>query len=148
MIKIRQADIGDCEMTYVWRNTESTRRYFFNPKAITLEEHHNWMDSVLKDDNRFLLIAFDDDTPVGVIRFDCIESVAEISIYLDPEKTGCGYGKQLIVSACEWGKRNLKFLSFMEAKILNENIASIKSFESVGFRKKEDETTYVLELHK
>ena len=148
MINIRQADIDDCEMTYAWRNAESTRRYFLDPKPITREEHHKWMESVIKDDNRFLLIAHDDDTPVGVVRLDCRKNVAEISIYLDPDKTGRGYGKQIIVSACEWGKNNLKFLNFMEAQVLDKNIASIKSFESVGFQRRENEIIYVLELKK
>lgn len=146
MIEFRKICMDDCAKTYEWRNAPSTRRYFRSSKPLTFDEHCRWTNSVIDDENRILLMAEDDGIPVGVVRFDSEGESAEISIYLDPEQVGQGYGKQIIAAASEWARNNIRKIKRLEAEIFDDNIASVKSFKSTGFRKLDNGTIYILDL--
>ena len=132
-ITLRNAKLDDSVMMYVWRNHESTRRTAFNHEPFTEQQHKTWLKDVLKDSNRHLFVVENNNTAVGVLRFDVEDNAAEISIYLDPEKTRRGIGTQAIQIGCQWLKENCANVKKIRAEILKDNVVSQKVFAKMGF---------------
>jgi len=133
-ITIRRASAIDCDSIYEWRNAEETRRYIFDSKPISLETHQNWFHNTLKNPDRVLLIGEINSKPVGVLRYDFTNDKALISVYLVPDGQGQGVGSQLIRSGSQWIKENCLNIKIISAEIFKENIASLRAFESAGYK--------------
>jgi UDP-2,4-diacetamido-2,4,6-trideoxy-beta-L-altropyranose hydrolase len=133
-IFIRRADIDDCDSICEWRNAEETRRYIFDDKLIPLETHRVWFHSTLKNPDRILLIGEIDNEPVGVLRYDFSGNEALISVYLVPGGQGRGVGSELIRSGSRWLKENYPNIQIINAEIFKENVASLRAFESAGYK--------------
>lgn len=110
------------------------RRHIFNPEPIEWEDHARWFDTVLQDPARHLLIAEQQDNPIGVFRLEPVEGGGEVSVYLSPEFMGRGLGAELVRAGCEWVRINLPEMLSLRAKILGDNSASLKAFEAAGFK--------------
>ena len=143
-IAIRSAGSDDCDSIYEWRNAEETRRYIFDDKSISLETHRIWFCSTLKNPNRILLIGIIDNKPVGVLRYDFSGSEALISVYLVPGGQGQGVGSQLIRCGSQWLREYYPNIKTINAEIFKENVASLRAFESAGY--KEHHAVYREEL--
>jgi len=133
-IIIRQASLADCDSVYEWRNAEETRRYIFNAEPISVEIHRSWYCNSLKNPNRILLIGEIDNKPVGVLRYDFSGDEALISIYLVPGVQGAGVGSQLLRCGSQWVRENSRYIKVIKAEIFRDNIASIRAFESAGYK--------------
>ncbi len=66
MITFREIKSSDKEIIFKWRNLESVAQYMFTDHKISLEEHNNWFNKMLKDPTvKYWIIAVDD-VDVGV----------------------------------------------------------------------------------
>ncbi len=135
-IEIRQAAEPDKENVYKWRNHIQTRKYCLDIEPISWTRHSNWFDGILASDRHFLLIGELEGMPLGVIRYDIDDKVAEVSVFLVPGKHGRGFGTALIESGNEWIHRHLAQVKTIYAKIMPENVVSIRAFEKSGFKRK------------
>lgn len=134
---VRSAVAEDAAVTWPWRNSEPTRRYFFDPSPVSLDTHVAWWNRSLVDPQRELLIGSIGGRPFGVIRFDFNEPMsAVISIYIDPDMTGKGRGKKLLLAGLGWLRENYPATKSVSAEILPENAASVRAFQSAGFAEK------------
>lgn len=133
-IFIRRAWVDDCDSLYEWRNAEETRRYIFDDKPIPLESHRSWFQNALKNPDRILLIGEIGNKPVGVLRYDLSGDEALISVYLVPGGQGQGVGSQLIHRGSQWIKENFPNIKTINAEIFKENVASLRAFESAGYK--------------
>jgi L-amino acid N-acyltransferase YncA len=70
---------------------------------------------------------------IGVVRFDMKEDVAEISIYLVPEKDYFGMGKGLLLASEKWLKINYPYMKRINATIFPKNEASKRLFFGSGY---------------
>jgi len=127
-IEIKQASKDDSINIYEWRNNKKIRDASINSRPISWEEHQRWFDAVLTDKNRELLIGTTENEPVGVIRFDIENDVAEVSIYLVPESGFAGHGRNLLLSAEQWLNANRPEIKRIRASVLVENVASKNLF--------------------
>lgn len=143
-ISIRSAGSDDCDPMYEWRNAEETRRYIFDDKPIMLETHRIWFRNTLKNPDRILLIGEIDNKPVGVLRYDFSGSEALISVYLVPGGQGQGVGSQIIRCGSQWLREHYPNIKTINAEIFKENLASLRAFESAGY--KEHHAIYKEEL--
>lgn len=134
-IILRKAELSDCKAIFEWRNHESTRECSFNPNPADWEEHQAWFSSVLESNNRHLLIGERCGDPIGVLRYDIEQNVAEISVYVVPGKYGQGLGTKLISEGSRWVDKNLDSVNQIHARILTENTASECVFAKAGFTK-------------
>jgi len=113
------------------RNHPDVKQGFIQQEEITPATHKKYM----KRHSRNYWVLLKDDTPVGFAG--SIEG--DIRVAVLPEESGNGYGKMLINHVMEQ-----KPYSYAKVKIAND--ASLKLFESCGFKKKyyimekEDET--------
>lgn len=131
---VRLAKADDAEIVWPWRDSESTRRYFFDPSQVSLDAHVGWWDRSLANPKRVLLIGSLRGRAFGVIRFDFDTSEsAVVSIYLDPEMTGKGMGRKLLFIGLSWLRGNHPATNSVSAQILPENDASVRVFQAAGF---------------
>lgn len=134
-ILVRKADISDAVRVWAWRNHEATRRYFFDASAVSLEAHIEWWNGSLLDYGRILLLGYFEGVDFGVIRFDVNNlRQAVISIYINPELTGQGFGRALLRQGLDWLRSHRPEINVVLAEVVPENIASLKVFQSAGFR--------------
>lgn len=133
-IIIRPADLDDCDDIYEWRNAEETRRYIFDAEPIPLETHRLWYRRTLDNPNRILLIGEIDSKPVGVLRYDFSGEEALISVYLVPGGQGQGVGSELIRRGSCWLREKHPEIKIVNAEIFPENVASLRAFESAGYK--------------
>ncbi|MBL0225444.1 MAG: GNAT family N-acetyltransferase [Geobacteraceae bacterium] len=133
-ITIRSATFEDCDAIYEWRNAQETRRYIFDAEVIPLDTHRKWYCSTLNDSRRILLIGETDNKPVGVLRYDLADYEALVSVYLVPGVQGQGIGSQLLRCGSQWVRENHPHIKFINAEIFRDNIASLRAFESAGYK--------------
>ena len=127
-IEIKRATQVDAENIFIWRNDKSIRYSSKNSQLIKFDDHRKWFDSILADVNCELIIAYLNNNPLGVCRFDVSNSIAKISIYLVPSSGFSGQGQNLLFSAERWIKNNRLDVKEIHAQVLGSNEASRKLF--------------------
>jgi UDP-2,4-diacetamido-2,4,6-trideoxy-beta-L-altropyranose hydrolase len=132
-IRLRPANLEDCKNLFQWRNAEETRTFFFDSFPIPWENHHKWLENILIDENRFLLIGEGDGHPVGVLRYDIKDNSAECSVYLVPEMSGKGLGTALLKVGSEWVKKEFPDIKEIKAIIFPQNQSSLRAFTKAGY---------------
>ena len=98
-IFLKKTSIKDIIDIWLWRNNKDTRLNSFNKNYINIIEHANWFFSSLRNNNRTILIGYDtkNNNKIGLVRLDKIKhKLVEVSININPQFRGQGYGKQLL----------------------------------------------------
>jgi UDP-2,4-diacetamido-2,4,6-trideoxy-beta-L-altropyranose hydrolase len=133
---LRAAEQNDIHLLWEWANDPQVRAVAFSPQPISWEMHEAWFDEKLTDSNCRILIAEDaQGTPIGQFRTDKRSTEdADISISIACKFRGRGLGRMLIERgvAVNFSEGQLMRL---HAFVKPENLASRRSFESVGFEK-------------
>ena len=138
-MRLRAADAGDRDRLLEWRNDPATREASRQTAAVEAGEHEAWLEAVLADADRHLLIAEDGGDPVGQIRFDRDRAYRyEISVGLAPAARGRGLGSDLIEMGCAWLWRSTNATD-VEAWVRADNAPSERAFAAAGFRATGDE---------
>ena len=134
-VQIRPAVFADGHQVYAWRNAESTRRYSVDPTELILEEHLEWFRNSLKNSRRCLLVGEDSKGAFGILRYDFDEalSLAEVSIYLAPDKIGQGLGGPLLNAGEAWLRSHYSNLKTILATVMPQNGASRGMFARAGY---------------
>lgn len=133
-VSVRQASAADAELVHQWRNDPRTRQQSFDAAPIPLEQHLVWYTSALTDPSRCILIGLLDDTSVGCVRFDLAGDEARVSIFLDPNHQGEGLATPMLLAADTWLADHHPGIISRRAEVLAGNIASVRTFESAGYR--------------
>ena len=133
-LRLRPATAGDGEAAWAWRNAESTRRYFTDPRPIPLHEHLAWWRGAIAAGDRTLMIAQLGATAVGVVRLDRAPDRFTVSNYVDPALTGLGLGTRIIEAARRWARSRRGGPQHLYATIDERNHASRSAFAAAGFR--------------
>ena len=132
-VRVRRARADDAERVFSWRNAEETRRRAHDPSPLSIEKHLEWFRHTLADDKRVLLIGEIESGPIGVLRYDVLEHVATVSVYLDPTRYGHGYGTALLMEGERWLRSFRPDVSCLRAEIRPDNLASRRAFAKSGF---------------
>ena len=135
MIRLRRAVEDDCDLVYQWRNDKLIRKNSLSDAAIPYSKHVEWFLNSLVRKDRVILLAYENELAVGVLRFDFfIEDgdIAEVSIYVSPGLWGQGIGKRMLVAGEQWLRDNMP-VRHVVAKVKPANEASLKMFQSCGF---------------
>jgi UDP-2,4-diacetamido-2,4,6-trideoxy-beta-L-altropyranose hydrolase len=132
----RPATEADTEQLFIWQCEPGARRFSRNPNPPSRAEHNGWMESRLLKREGVFEILHTADAAVGMLRLESIEgftNTLEVSILVASEQQGQSYGR----AALEIARRLLPEAIF-HASIHNNNIASLKIFNSAGYKVKED----------
>jgi UDP-2,4-diacetamido-2,4,6-trideoxy-beta-L-altropyranose hydrolase len=139
-IKMRLADQSDSLNIFTWRNHPTIRDNSISTKEISWAEHEKWYGQQSGKASRPIFIGEAKCKPVGVVRFDIADDMAEVSIYLVPNSDSSGLGRSLLSQAECWLKEHYPSLLFVRAKVLEKNIPSIKLFQSLQYVQQNDAT--------
>lgn len=133
---LRNIQPDDIDDLYAWRNHPLVRRNSFNSKPLSRSEHERWFREKSRDEHTVFYLACCDEDKVGVIRFDEGGDAIEVSVMLNPDFIGHGFGTRLIKEGTEKFIGQRVFAKPIVARIKEDNVASIRAFEKAGFRKK------------
>lgn len=96
-VTTRLATGTDARLLHEWRNDPTTRRTSRSGDEVPWDDHLRWLDRVLRDPTRQLLIAERAGAPVGTIRWDHLGGRDwEVSITVAPEVRGRGLAAPLL----------------------------------------------------
>src|SRR3989344_7347470 len=98
---LRKAEKRDRLFYYKVRNNLFIRKYSFNEKPITLDEHNKWFFEKLNSKNSYLSVICTDNRRIGQVRVDTDGKNGEISISIIPEYQGKGLSLPSIKMAFE-----------------------------------------------
>jgi UDP-2,4-diacetamido-2,4,6-trideoxy-beta-L-altropyranose hydrolase len=133
----RTANLGDADVLLAWRNNLSVREFSLHSGLIQNDEHLDWLTARLERvhyEPFFLFIAAHE--VIGMSRLDLkFESANkyEISILVDPNQHGKGFGTKILNMTCGTFFRVNPDKTIL-AKVHQDNIISQKLFTNAGFR--------------
>lgn len=133
-IGMRLARREDARNLFEWRNAPEIRAMSRTRDPIAWEAHVSWMDRVLVDDNRHLLIGERQGLPVGVVRFDIQGDSAEVSVYKVPGQEAQGRGSDLLAAAESWLGQHCPSVRSLRAEVRGDNAASHRLFLAAGYK--------------
>ncbi len=124
-ILLRPANMSDARRLLDWRNDALTRHSSIDARRIPYAKHIKWLEDVLADHNRNLMIAEISGMPIGTIRADMDDNGWKLSWTVAPEARGHGFGKQIVALM-------IKSLSGkIRAEIKPDNVASLRIAEAL-----------------
>jgi UDP-2,4-diacetamido-2,4,6-trideoxy-beta-L-altropyranose hydrolase len=144
-IEVRPAQQEDCQKLFEWRNHPSVRTASLHSELITRETHEAWFSAVMNAPDRFLLLGYKADVPLGVVRFDIQGAEAEVSIYRVPERLQPGRGRDLLKRAEEWIFTHRPDVLAIRARILGANERSQRLFSEAGYQL--ESSSYLKRVH-
>jgi len=133
-ISIRAATRSDCKDIYVWLSDPVSLSMFLNTSMPSYEEHKDWFNLSLNNADRELYIGEVGSTKIGICRFDTNinNGTAEVSINLNPNCRGNGFGKRFLASSIAHFQKIQR--NELLARIKSKNEVSLKIFKYLGFQ--------------
>lgn len=132
-ISIRVAEQRDAVALHSWRNHPAIRAVSNNCDEIAWADHCRWLDRVLADPQRHLLIGEVEGQPVGVVRFDVQADEAEVSIYKVPDAALPCRGADLLRCAQGWLVAQHPEVTGVHAHVKGGNMPSNGLFKAAGY---------------
>lgn len=132
-MNLRPATLKDSELLYQWRVEGETATWYEGPKT-SLKEHREWLNDRLHNPCVKVWIVEAGGVPVGVVRLD---SNDELSVEIDPEHRGLGYGTLAILAACARAEGRVK------ACVDQTNLHARGAFLKAGFVERPDVKFYL-----
>ena len=141
-IDIKLADTNDSKDIWHWRNNKVTRKMFNNMEEVSWQDHEEWFKNMLCNQKSFIYIGvMSNKDNFGMVRFDVIKKIAEISINLNPKYRSLNLSYRLLLKAINQFSKNNN--SQIIAKVKTLNTASKKCFIKAGFKLKKEEQDYL-----
>lgn len=131
---LRPARCGDEALLLRWRNDPDAVRFSGSRAPVDRGEHASWLAARLTDPATRIWIGMIDGRPVGFVRVDVRNGVGDISIAVDRTERGHGLGRRLVARLLEVLYPDFQVHSF-RAVVDAHNLASIRIFEDLGFRR-------------
>lgn len=145
----RKVTLDDAKITFKWANDKRVRRYSFNTNKIEWDTHIEWFESKINSHLCYYYIIESADRVLGSVRFDIEDNCGLFSYLLDPVYHGRGWGIQLLKEAINQFQLDASQVECIEGWVLNNNYASVRIFEKLGFNnveEKDDNTKFQLKL--
>ncbi len=129
---VRLAGTQDCDDILEWRNDELTRKMSFEGGIVDYASHKAWFDRALLNEQRILVIGFDGENKIGIVRYDNNGNNIEVSVNLNPKMRGKGLASKLLIQSEKFIPEHWKSSNIV-AEIKEDNIISKKTFERGGY---------------
>ena len=129
MIHVRRATIEDAETILEWRNDPLAIEMSKTRKAVSLAEHLDWFARAIASPSHHIIIALENERPLGVVRFSRQEAEWLVSINLAPAERGRSLAARILKKSIAAAG-----VTQLAAEIKNTNVASIRLFEKCGFK--------------
>ena len=135
-VYLRQVHDGDLPLIMAWRNIEKVFAGFYEQNSpLKWQEHINWWKS--RHDREDWVVMIEEDgvqRGVGVVNVSGLGTkLPSVGIYIgEVTLWGKKIGSKAVELAVKWLSK--KGYKGGQANIMKDNIASIKMFESLGFK--------------
>jgi UDP-2,4-diacetamido-2,4,6-trideoxy-beta-L-altropyranose hydrolase len=144
-LRLYPAQAADCELLFDWRNEPHTRAMSSDTQPIDWAAHVRWFEATVTDPQVELLVAWQDELPVGQVRLDARAGETVLSYGVDPAVRGRGFGTQMVASAAKCAQRS--GARSVRAHVKAENVASRRIFERLGWELVASTTEVVYRLN-
>ncbi len=101
MISLELATENTMSLVFRWRNDPEIVALSASQKTVTWEEHEEWFKTVNNGGPRLYLIRSGSEY-IGTVRFDHGVESWYVSIYMELQHRGKGYGTEALKRACAW----------------------------------------------
>jgi RimJ/RimL family protein N-acetyltransferase len=132
-VALRPATPADAARLLEWRNDPDVVRFSVSRRRVAASEHAAWLASRLADPHQRLWIAEEAGEPVGQVRVDLDDGAGTVSIAVAPAHRGRGIGSNMLRALLAEIEPDADVRDLL-ALVHPENAASLRAFESVGFR--------------
>jgi len=132
--KLREIVYEDYPKLLEWVNDSDTRLNSINQHIITLDEHKDYVKSIIDNPLKTQYILDIDGDGVGTIRDEVLEDHTEVSYSLNPDFRGKRLG--ILIMQLYLYNRKGNFLCVIK----KGNIPSIKMVERVGYKLTKERT--------
>lgn len=128
-----------------WRNDPTVYSWTKTDRVIDLKEHLDWFkDREPKLASEPIFAYFRESTYLGMARLDKLNTNCfEVSIIVNPEYRGCGYGARILEDICQFPLTNKLSEFKLLAVVHSANLASLALFYSSGFTKVSEQHPFV-----
>lgn len=143
---LRRAEERDIPEIYEHLHRDYVKKYFSENESREWENHKKWYKFLINSPY-FLLYVLEDVSGkfLGQLKFELDGETAIISIYMSKSSRGNGIGKEAILKGMEELAFYYENIEIVLAYILEENEASIKTFENSGFLFEKEEEYHGIE---
>lgn len=138
---LKKISFDDYPILLDWANDPITRSSSFNTDIIDVEEHKEFIKSVIEDKNKNQFIFYIDNQPLGTIREKRLSNNnLELSYTVSPKNRNKNIGSKMMMKYLD-GKKGI-FI----CRIKKNNPASMKMVIKCGFKlwKQENDTAYYI----
>jgi len=145
-VKIRKAREKDVDLIFHWANDRILRANSINPEPIPYETHVNWFrNKISSPHDAFYVAESKEGTPLGYIRFQISDAIANLSYYVDEKFRGLGKGAEVIRLGTAALLKDFPKITTVEAFVKKTNIPSLKSFKALGYEEVEIDDKHLQE---
>jgi RimJ/RimL family protein N-acetyltransferase len=142
-ITFRKAQIEDSILYFDWANDHSVRNNAISTEPIMLDTHEKWFSKRIMSETAIMYLFFENEKPVGQVRFDIEKQSAYIDYSIDRRFRGRKLGIKVL---------NLSIKAFIKEIELNiipngiigvvntQNTPSSKIFQQLCFERNGQET--------
>jgi UDP-2,4-diacetamido-2,4,6-trideoxy-beta-L-altropyranose hydrolase len=133
MLSIRRANAFDKELYFRWVNDQLVRQSAFQSGTISRSEHECWFSAKLGDNTCYLYVIESGKNPIGQVRIEIKDRLAEIDYSIDCAYRGQGFGRTMLTLGIEQFALDFHRKIELRARVKSENTASRKIFGDLGF---------------
>ena len=134
--KIRNMREEDIEIIYKNLHLDFVNKYFKNKKQQQKihKNHNEWYKTHISSFDYSIYIFEDEENNfVAITSYEILTDTAKVNIYLNKDYRNKKYSQEILSESINKFLSENKNIKFLQAYILEENIASKKLFENLGF---------------
>ncbi len=134
--KLRNMKEDDIEIIYKNLHLDFVNKYFKNEKQQQkIHKNHNEWYKIHISSFDYSIYVFEDEKNdfVAMASYEVLTDTAKVKIYLNKYFRNKGYSQKILSESIGKFLQDNKEVKYLQAYILEENIASKKIFENAGF---------------
>ena len=134
--KIRNMREDDIEIIYKNLHFDFVNKYFKNRKQQQKihKNHNEWYKTHISSFDYSIYIFEDEENNfVALTSYEILANIAKVNIYLNKDYRNKKYSQEILSESINKFLIDYKNIKYLQAYILEENIASKKIFENLGF---------------
>lgn len=126
----------DIEIIYKNLHLDFVNKYFKNKKQQQKihKNHNEWYKTHISSFDYSIYVFEDEENNfVAMTSYEILRDIAKVNIYLNKDFRNKGYSQEILSESINKFLNDNKNIKYLQAYILEENIASKKIFENLGF---------------
>ena len=127
---------NDIEIIYKNLHLDFVNKYFKNKKQQKKihKNHNEWYKAHISSFDYSIYVFEDEENNfVAMTSYEILRDIAKVNIYLNKDFRNKKYSQEILFESINKFLNDNKNIKYLQAYILEENIASKKIFENLGF---------------